>query len=104
MKLEKDKWYKFDPYHNDWSTTWYMKATGDHYIASKYVEISSRDSNQRIRNCKGHFGEYKEKYQQNHVECSPKEVKWLEEMFRRDAFFPYSEFKCDEVINDYNIF
>lgn len=106
MTLEKDKWYKFDPYNNDWSTTWYMKSDNAYaYKASAYISKSNKDS-PFILNGQGYFSNYgiDGKNCRAYVEVTGKELLWLKEIEKRNVYFPFSEMKFDEVINDYNLF
>lgn len=101
MKLEKDKWYKFDPYHNDWSSTWWMKSTGEgtpvnNFKASKYIDNSCQ-----LFKHDGQFGNYDRSGCQNYVEATFQEEAWLEDIFILNKY--YSPPKS-EIINDYNIF
>lgn len=99
MKLEKDKWYKFDPYNDDWSTTWWMKSTGEgnppssNWTSSKHIDNSNRI------HAGGQFGDY-ESYQ-NYVEATPEETAWLENIFITNKYYPLP---VQEINNEYSIF
>lgn len=102
MILEKDKWYKFDPYNNDWSTTWYMKAKGVSFLASKYIDAFNDKRTPTLRGT-GTFTDYSSRICR-YTEVTRKELLWLKEIEKRDRYFPFSEMKFEEVINDYNLF
>lgn len=105
MELEKDKWYKFDPYNKDWSTTWWMKSVGErekfpggNFIASHYISKSHATSAEELHGS-GQFGDYSG--YQNYIEATPRETAWLEDIVAIKKYYPLPK---EEINNNYEIF
>ena len=109
-ELKKDTWYKFDPYNDDWRSTWWIKADRDQTDkemnkSNGHVAIESTGKNPRYIMSSGSFGVGT--YFHNecpYTEATPQETLWLETIATRGKYFPIEEMKFDQVINNYEIY
>jgi len=99
-ELKKDTWYSLYPYKDsNKDCEWWMKDNGKQRgQASVFISWHNINGARQFHLQEGNLGGY------DYREATPKEAAWLAEVEKLGGYFPITEFKSEEVINDYSIY